>query len=244
MVAGRSSALTPGGRMRTLGRSPVGDGRITRPSGGEQRWGEFRTGPWSSARATSACHWPCGPWRPASTWSASRSTRARSSCSTPATRYVEDISDERLAAALASGRYRASGDQADLADFDVAVISVPTPMGDGVPDLSYIESAAATLAPYITPRVLRHPGVHHLPRHHRGAGRPDPGGTAPACSPARTSTWATAPSASTPATPPGRWRTPPRSSRASTPPRCTGSRTSSTASSRRPCRSRAPGRPS
>jgi UDP-N-acetyl-D-mannosaminuronate dehydrogenase len=48
---------------------------------------------------------------------------------------VEDITDERLAAALAPGRYRASSDTADLADFDIAVISVPTPMREGAPDL-------------------------------------------------------------------------------------------------------------
>jgi len=65
--------------------------------------------------------------------------------------HVEDITDDRLGAARATGRYRASGDTADLAAFDIAVISVPTPMADGAPDLSYIESASATLAPYITP---------------------------------------------------------------------------------------------
>lgn len=64
--------------------------------------------------------------------------------------HVEDITDERLAAALASGRYRATADVADLADFDVAVVSVPTPMGDGVPDLSYIETAGAALAPHVS----------------------------------------------------------------------------------------------
>ncbi len=65
--------------------------------------------------------------------------------------YVEDVSDERLRAALGSGRYRPSADPADLAGFDVAVISVPTPLADGAPDLSFIEAAAATLAPHVTP---------------------------------------------------------------------------------------------
>lgn len=65
--------------------------------------------------------------------------------------YVEDISDERLGSVIDAGRYRASTDPGDLAGFDVAVISVPTPMGEGVPDLSYIESAARTLAPHVTP---------------------------------------------------------------------------------------------
>jgi UDP-N-acetyl-D-mannosaminuronic acid dehydrogenase/UDP-N-acetyl-D-glucosamine dehydrogenase len=65
--------------------------------------------------------------------------------------HVEDISDEQMAEIVATGRYRATKDAGDLAAFDVAVISVPTPMGEGVPDLSFIESAAATLAPHITP---------------------------------------------------------------------------------------------
>ena len=65
------------------------------------------------------------------------------------TSHVEDITSERLAAVLATGRFRATSDGADLAGFDVAVISVPTPMGERVPDLSYIEAAARTLAPHI-----------------------------------------------------------------------------------------------
>jgi len=59
---------------------------------------------------------------------------------------IEDVSDARLAAALASGRYRATTDPADLHGFDVAVISVPTPLSEGVPDLGYIEDACRTLA--------------------------------------------------------------------------------------------------
>jgi len=65
--------------------------------------------------------------------------------------YVEDITDERLAGLIEAGVYRASGDAADMEGFDVCVISVPTPMGEGVPDLSYIESASAAVAPFITP---------------------------------------------------------------------------------------------
>ncbi len=65
--------------------------------------------------------------------------------------HVEDITDEQMAAVIATGMYRASSDTLDLADFDVAVISVPTPMGEGVPDLSFIESAATTVAPFVRP---------------------------------------------------------------------------------------------
>jgi UDP-N-acetyl-D-glucosamine dehydrogenase len=62
---------------------------------------------------------------------------------------VEDISDEQLEAALRADRYRATTNPIDMAHFDVAVVSVPTPMAEGAPDLSYIESAAQTLAPHV-----------------------------------------------------------------------------------------------
>lgn len=65
--------------------------------------------------------------------------------------HVEDISDARLQAVRATGRYRASTDYADAAGFDIAVVSVPTPLREGVPDLSFIESAAAGLAEHVTP---------------------------------------------------------------------------------------------
>jgi UDP-N-acetyl-D-glucosamine dehydrogenase len=65
--------------------------------------------------------------------------------------YVEDVPSEALAAALASGRYLASSEPACCAGFDVAVITVPTPLNEGLPDLSYIESAAATLAGHLRP---------------------------------------------------------------------------------------------
>jgi UDP-N-acetyl-D-glucosamine dehydrogenase len=63
---------------------------------------------------------------------------------------VEDISDDRLQSALATGRYRPTTETADATGFDVAVISVPTPLREGNPDLSYIEQAAAALAPHVT----------------------------------------------------------------------------------------------
>jgi len=66
------------------------------------------------------------------------------------TSFVGDISDDEVAAALTSG-YLPTTDTADLADFDVAVISVPTPLNDGAPDLSYIEQAAETLGSHLRP---------------------------------------------------------------------------------------------
>lgn len=56
--------------------------------------------------------------------------------------YIEDVPDEVLQAALGRG-YRATSDPAGLAGFDVAVISVPTPLRETLPDLSFIESAGA-----------------------------------------------------------------------------------------------------
>ncbi|GAB2956766.1 nucleotide sugar dehydrogenase [Micromonospora polyrhachis] len=65
--------------------------------------------------------------------------------------FIEDISSTRLAAALATGRYLPTTDYGDARDFDVCVISVPTPLRDGAPDLSYVEQAGIALAPHIRP---------------------------------------------------------------------------------------------
>lgn len=63
--------------------------------------------------------------------------------------YVEDVSNEALRVAL-DKNYTATSDLGDLVGFDVAVITVPTPLRDGAPDLSYVASAGEALA-----RVLR-----------------------------------------------------------------------------------------
>jgi UDP-N-acetyl-D-glucosamine dehydrogenase len=67
--------------------------------------------------------------------------------------YVEDVADERLADALDAG-FVPSCDPADLRDFDVAIITVQTPLHEGLPDLSYIERAAAELAEALRPGAL------------------------------------------------------------------------------------------
>ena len=64
--------------------------------------------------------------------------------------FVEDISSAELRAALDSGRYRVTDRPEECAGFEVAVITVPTPLDEGVPDLSFIESAAGMLAPYVS----------------------------------------------------------------------------------------------
>ena len=60
--------------------------------------------------------------------------------------YVEDIDDATLSGALASGRYTPTDDVAVASGFDVAVITVPTPLRETLPDLSFIEAAAEQLA--------------------------------------------------------------------------------------------------
>lgn len=63
--------------------------------------------------------------------------------------YVEDVSHDTLHRALTS-TYRPTADLGDLVGFDVAVVTVPTPLHDGVPDLSYVAAAGENLT-----RVLR-----------------------------------------------------------------------------------------
>ncbi len=65
--------------------------------------------------------------------------------------YVGDVSDAELRTALDSGRYLPTTDEEALSGFDVAVITVPTPLRDAAPDLSFIDQAAKTLAGYVSP---------------------------------------------------------------------------------------------
>jgi nucleotide sugar dehydrogenase len=67
--------------------------------------------------------------------------------------YVEDITDDELAAALESG-YHPTRDPLDLRGFDVVVITVPTPLHEGAPDLTHIEEAGADVARGLQPGAL------------------------------------------------------------------------------------------
>jgi UDP-N-acetyl-D-glucosamine dehydrogenase len=64
---------------------------------------------------------------------------------------VDDVSDDTLARALATGRYRPTTDESACAGFDVAVIDVPTPLRDGQPHLAHVESAAVMVARHLRP---------------------------------------------------------------------------------------------
>ncbi|MFJ3176439.1 nucleotide sugar dehydrogenase [Streptomyces roseus] len=63
--------------------------------------------------------------------------------------HVEDVPCARLRAVLDAGSYRASADETVLAGYDIAVITVPTPLREGVPDLSFIETCARTLGKHL-----------------------------------------------------------------------------------------------
>ncbi len=65
--------------------------------------------------------------------------------------YVEDVPDADLKLALETGRFRPSDDPGSCVGFDIAVITVPTPLRDGTPDLTYVEAAACTLASFLRP---------------------------------------------------------------------------------------------
>lgn len=67
------------------------------------------------------------------------------------TSYVEDVPDAQVQAATAAGRYLATTDYADAEGFDIAVITVPTPLRESLPDLSFIESSGRSLAAILRP---------------------------------------------------------------------------------------------
>ena len=63
--------------------------------------------------------------------------------------YIEDISDDELGEALSTGHFEVATSLEGSQGFDVAVVTVPTPLREGTPDLSFIEDAAKQLAPYV-----------------------------------------------------------------------------------------------
>jgi UDP-N-acetyl-D-glucosamine dehydrogenase len=65
--------------------------------------------------------------------------------------FVEDITSDTLSRALATGRYEPTDDPGRTQGFDVAVIDVPTPLMDGVPNLSHVQRASAMLARTLRP---------------------------------------------------------------------------------------------
>ena len=64
--------------------------------------------------------------------------------------HIDDITDADVLAAQKTRRYTASSDPSSLANFDIAVITVPTPLRDGAPNMTYIESATKMVGHHMT----------------------------------------------------------------------------------------------
>jgi nucleotide sugar dehydrogenase len=67
---------------------------------------------------------------------------------------VSDVDSSELSFALESGRYSVESHYENLTGFASAIITVPTPLKDGKPNLRFIEAAAASLARHISPGSL------------------------------------------------------------------------------------------
>jgi UDP-N-acetyl-D-glucosamine dehydrogenase len=68
---------------------------------------------------------------------------------------VEDISDARLAKAIAANKFLASNDPSDVSAASVVTICVPTPLDEArEPDLELLESATRDVAPHLSSGTL------------------------------------------------------------------------------------------
>ena len=63
---------------------------------------------------------------------------------------IEDISDNEIATALASGKYKPTTDYSEIRNSNVILICLPTPLTkNNLPDLSAVESSAKELSKYL-----------------------------------------------------------------------------------------------
>ena len=69
--------------------------------------------------------------------------------------HIEGVESADIARLIAAGKYKASGNAADIAGSDVVVIAVPTPLTkDRKPDLAFVESACKTIGENLTSSAL------------------------------------------------------------------------------------------
>jgi UDP-N-acetyl-D-glucosamine dehydrogenase len=69
--------------------------------------------------------------------------------------YIDDVSDKELQAAVRDGKFRATADYAAIADCDVVIVCVPTPLlKTGAPDLSFIVQSTDSVAQHMAPGKL------------------------------------------------------------------------------------------
>ena len=62
---------------------------------------------------------------------------------------IDDVTNEQIAISLTSDSYFPTSNSNDLKDFNIAVITVPTPLRDDRPDTSFIELAGSTIAKHL-----------------------------------------------------------------------------------------------
>ena len=62
---------------------------------------------------------------------------------------IDDVTNEQIATSLTSDSYFPTSNSNDLKDFNIAVITVPTPLRDDRPDTSFIELAGSTIAKHL-----------------------------------------------------------------------------------------------
>jgi UDP-N-acetyl-D-glucosamine dehydrogenase len=67
---------------------------------------------------------------------------------------IDDVDDDTLLEAIKSGSLRFVSNSEALGSADVTVIAVPTPLRDGVPDLSAVAAASRTIGEQLRPGVL------------------------------------------------------------------------------------------
>ena len=66
--------------------------------------------------------------------------------------YIHDVVDSDLTAAVTAGLLRATTDSAELAEMDIIIICVPTPLdGNLTPDLSYVRGVTQDIATHLRP---------------------------------------------------------------------------------------------
>lgn len=76
---------------------------------------------------------------------------AINACQSP----VEDIQNAVIAKLVTEGHYLAHGDYAPIAEAEIVLIAVPTPLAaDRTPDLTYIVAAATEVAKHLSPGTL------------------------------------------------------------------------------------------
>ncbi len=69
--------------------------------------------------------------------------------------HIEGVESDVLKTAIAAGKYRATSNGSEISNADIVVVAVPTPLDkDRKPDLSYIESACATIASNVSKPIL------------------------------------------------------------------------------------------